>query len=88
MMSVRSPRRCALGDAIRDQRVRVGMTQERLADRAGFTTSYVSHIERGERNLSVRTLRSIANGLSVDPVHLVRVAERLANNADAHLLHR
>lgn len=86
MMSARSPRQCALGEAIRELRLRVGMTQERLADRAGLTTSYVGHAERGECNVTVRTLACIADGLSVDSELLVRVAERLANSADARPL--
>lgn len=44
------------GDMLRMFRERVGLSQRALAEKAGIDTSYISRIERGERNAT----RSIA----------------------------
>ena len=41
------------------------MTQEQLAERAGISTSFVGHIERGTRVASLCTLYSICAVLGV-----------------------
>lgn len=38
-----------LGDAVRDRRVELGMTQEDLADAAGIATGTVRNLENGNR---------------------------------------
>ena len=70
-----SPRHRAFGDAIRALRDKRGLTQEALADRCGLTTNYVGDAERGERNVSVRALWQLADGLSVSASDLLREAE-------------
>ena len=47
------------------------MTQEQLALEAGMERSYVSDLERGERNPSVRALGRLATALSVEPMKLL-----------------
>lgn len=42
-----------------------------LAERCGIHFTFVSSIERGERNISVSTLLRMAEGLDVDPAVLV-----------------
>jgi transcriptional regulator with XRE-family HTH domain len=71
-----SPRHRAFGDAIRALRDRRGLTQESLADRCGLTTNYVGDMERGERNVSIRALWQLADGLDVPASELLREAER------------
>lgn len=71
-----SPRHRALGDAVRALRKARGLTQEALADRAGLTTNYVGDMERGERNVSVRALWQLADGLGVPASELLREAEK------------
>lgn len=44
------------GDMLRIFRMRIGLTQNTLAEMTGIDTSYISRIERGER----KTTRSIA----------------------------
>ena len=48
-----------IGRQIREQRKRKNLTQERLAERAGISLSFLGHIERGSRKLSVDTLYKI-----------------------------
>ena len=68
----------ALGDAVRVFRKARGLTQESLGDRAGLTTNYVGDTERGERNVSIRALWQLADGLDVPASELLREAERQA----------
>lgn len=48
-----------------------GLSQEALADRAGMHRTYISSVERAERNVSLETLFAIAVALGVDPTELI-----------------
>lgn len=61
----------ALGARIRERRHDRGLSQEQLAEAADLSWSYVSQTERGQRNLTVRSLLKLAAGLDVDPADLV-----------------
>lgn len=57
-----------MGKRVRARRRAQDITQERLAELAGVSTSFIGHIERGSRVLSVETLHRIciAMGASAD----------------------
>ena len=55
----------AFGKQIRRLRDRRGLTQEELANRSGIHVSYLSGIERGRRNPSLRSIRRLAKALGV-----------------------
>ncbi len=55
----------ALGKRIREERLRLNLTQERLAEDVNLSTAYIGQIERGERSLTLETLVAIANRLGV-----------------------
>ena len=57
---------------IRRLRVASGLSQEGLADECGLHRTYVGAIERGERNITLRTLERIAAALGVEPAALLR----------------
>ena len=52
-------------------RKRVGLKIEELAERAGLSTTYVWRMERGERNVSLKTLQKLADALGVAPSDLI-----------------
>ena len=56
-----------LGENVRYYRKLKGMTQEQLALEAEMERSYVSDLERGQRNPSVRALGRLAAALNVQP---------------------
>lgn len=60
-----------LGANVRHHRKLKGMSQEQLALEAGMERSYVSDLERGTRNPSVRALGRLAVALSVQPHELL-----------------
>lgn len=55
----------ALGQAIRELRLQVDLTQEALAHRADVTVGQLSKIERGHSNPRWLTVMKIAYGLGV-----------------------
>lgn len=60
-----------LGANVRRHRKLKGMSQEELALEADMERSYVSDLERGTRNPSVRALGRLANALGVAPHELL-----------------
>jgi transcriptional regulator with XRE-family HTH domain len=56
---------------IRYYRVKLGLSQIQLAGDSALDPSYISRIERGLENPTLRTLMKIATALSVSPVDLM-----------------
>lgn len=61
-----------LGRNVRDWRKRRGMSQEELAFESGMKRSYVSDLERGTRNPSVKAVARLAKALKIEPELLLR----------------
>lgn len=53
-----------LGARIRQMRTKLGYTQESFADACGLHRNYMGTIERGEQNVTIKTLQIIARGLN------------------------
>lgn len=72
-----------LGQAIREFRHRLGISQNELAERAGIDRSHASAIERGEYDARYRVLHQLATALGVRPSAIVARAEELAEEDGA-----
>jgi transcriptional regulator with XRE-family HTH domain len=55
-----------LGPAIRKHRELIRLSQEELADRSGLDRTYISGIERGRRNPTIKILQKVADALGVN----------------------
>lgn len=55
-----------IGDRIREQRERIGWSQQALADRMGVRDYTVCRWERGKLNLTVRTIYRLAREMECD----------------------
>ena len=53
-------------------REKQGLTQEKLAELADLHRAYIGQIERGEKNIGLKNLQKIANGLNVKIECLIR----------------
>jgi transcriptional regulator with XRE-family HTH domain len=53
------------GELIRRYRLLSGITQQQLAERIGYSTDYVSKLERGERRAPARVLERVADDLGL-----------------------
>lgn len=81
------PELADVGQQIRNIRKARALTLKQLSERTGYSVSYLSQIENGRANLSLRVLREIAQTLGVPMIDflasnqeqemsLVRVADR------------
>ena len=61
-----------LGKRIRDERLLLRLTLEKLAEKVDKSSNFIGQIERGERKLSLETLVDIANALDTTIDYLLR----------------
>ena len=54
------------GRRVRQRRTELGLSQEKLAERAGLHWTFVGQIERGRRNLTLHNIAKLARALDVD----------------------
>lgn len=55
----------ALGDRIRILRSKTGLSQEKFALKIGMDRTYFASVETGKRNIAIRNIKKIADGLGV-----------------------
>jgi y4mF family transcriptional regulator len=70
-MSERNPYRI-VGNTVRAQRKRAGLSQEQLAEKADVTRNYIGEIERGEKRVTLDTLAKVAKALKIRVAELTR----------------
>lgn len=68
----RLPEAVEFGQRVRTRREKLGWSQMTLAEEAGLHFTYVSSVERGERNVSLHNIVRLAEALSVDPGALLK----------------
>ncbi|HVC25448.1 MAG TPA: helix-turn-helix transcriptional regulator [Acidimicrobiales bacterium] len=61
----------ALGRRLRSHREALGLSQESFAETVGVHRTYMGGIERGERNLTLKSVERIAARLGVEPIELL-----------------
>jgi transcriptional regulator with XRE-family HTH domain len=71
----------AFGWVLRERRIQVGLSQEKLALEADVDRTFVSLLERGERQPTLSTLWRLAGALGVAPSELVRLVEASSRGA-------
>ncbi len=64
------------GDALREHRRKLGISQEELAHRVELDRTYVGGAERGERNVSLFNLVKLAHALETSVSDLLRTVDR------------
>jgi transcriptional regulator with XRE-family HTH domain len=69
--SVKGDLRSAVGHNLRAYRKARGLSQEAFAEVIGVHRTYMGAIERGERNLTLRSLEKIATRIEVEPLSLL-----------------
>ncbi|MBX9609229.1 MAG: helix-turn-helix domain-containing protein [Gammaproteobacteria bacterium] len=63
--------RVRVGRNLKKYRLETGMSQEALAFEAGLHRTYVSGVERGVRNPTVKIIATLADVLKVPPSRLL-----------------
>lgn len=67
---LKSPLITRLGTSVRTLRHSLGISQETLAERADLHRTYIADIERGARNITLRSVEKLAGALEVSAASL------------------
>lgn len=59
------------GTNLRKYREQIGVSQEKFAEMCGLHRTYISDIERFQRNISLCNIQKIACALNVEPYKLL-----------------
>ncbi len=70
----------ALGKRIREERLKLNLTQEKLAEDVGLSTAYIGQIERGERHITLENLVLIVNRLDITVDYILMDSVSVNNN--------
>jgi len=62
----------ALGLNVRRQREAKQLTQEKLAEKSGLDPTYISDIERGQRNPGIKNVAKLAKALGFTTAELCK----------------
>ena len=52
-----------IGEQLKEERIKAGLTQEQLANRIGTKKSFISRVERGHTDIQLSTLDRLFRGL-------------------------
>lgn len=69
-----------LGHRIREERLKLNLTQARLAEDIDISDTYMGQIERGERSLTLDTLVRLVNRLGVSIDYLLKDSVGMDND--------
>jgi transcriptional regulator with XRE-family HTH domain len=59
------------GKRVRELRLERGLSQEKLGQLAGLDRTYISSVEAGRRNVSLKNIHKLAEALGVEAGELV-----------------
>jgi transcriptional regulator with XRE-family HTH domain len=65
-----------VGQNLRAYRLDRKLSQEELADVLGVHRTYMGGVERGERNLTLKSVERMAAQLEIEPLVLLQAVER------------
>ena len=63
------------GKRIREERNKLGISQEELAERAGVHRTYIGMLERGEKNITLKNIKKIAKALKIKISNLLSTVD-------------
>ena len=66
----------ALGEILQERRNKLGLSQNELARASDFHRSYISDVERGYRNISLKNLSRLCLALDSPTSQLLAAAEQ------------
>jgi len=53
------------GEKVREERAKLGLSQEELAARAGVHRTYIGMIERAEKNITLENIQKVCEALNL-----------------------
>jgi HTH-type transcriptional regulator/antitoxin HipB len=76
LSSMTSPDQQAVGRALRELRKRAGLTQEQVAARMGTSSTYLSRLEAGQRDIRFSTILRLLDAVGADLHQLADAIDR------------
>lgn len=64
------------GRAVKERREALGLSQEKLAAHSGLHRTYISDLERGNRNVSLQNILRLSEALSTTASELLSIFTR------------
>ncbi|MDB0027601.1 helix-turn-helix transcriptional regulator [Flavobacteriales bacterium] len=64
------------GFVLKELRLKKGLSQESLANQANIDRTYISDIEKGERNISLKIIERISESLQISLSELFKKIEK------------
>ena len=71
----KNPSLVRFGRAIRDERLRAGLTQEKLAELADLHRTYIGMVERAEKNITLLNIEKLAKALRIPMSKIIKQVE-------------
>ncbi|MEW6623744.1 MAG: XRE family transcriptional regulator [Bacillota bacterium] len=65
-----------IGKKIKESRKAQGMTLQQLGEKANFSISFLSQLERGQTSVTINTLKNIATALDIDLASFFNFSEK------------
>lgn len=56
------------GEKVRIERMKLGISQEELGERAGVHRTYIGMIERAEKNITLKNIEKVCKALNISLV--------------------
>lgn len=56
----------AIGTRLKEMRLLNGLTQKKLSNLSGIERTFISHIEKGKRNVTIDTIQKITSALRIN----------------------
>jgi CheY-like chemotaxis protein len=85
-LAIGRPITISLGASVRSRRLRLGISQEELAERSGLHRTYIAGIEGGGRNITLKSIEKLARGLETTVATLLIELEHSPAENKASLL--
>ena len=63
------------GQRVREERKKLNLSQEKLAEKAKVHRTYVGMIERAEKNITLLNIEKIAKALKISPDELIKLSK-------------
>jgi transcriptional regulator with XRE-family HTH domain len=71
----------SFGAVVTQLRIQKGLSQAALAEKLGYSISYISKLERGHMNPTLRTVFDLADSLGIEPDVLIRKVKHCYSKA-------
>ncbi len=68
------------GLVLKELRLKKGLSQESLANQSDIDRTYISDIEKGERNISLKIIERLAETLQISLSELFKKIEKYGDN--------